>query len=205
MDTGKIKTLREKIAIPLDVAITLLKKNNGDISICEKEFHNENINEICKIAECDEETANRYYKVCNCDKIKAIDRINSRQIVISTREKQTQGNEIGFILWPEKANGENYKTTKRNDVFIPTADFDYIINEFKSVFPLENTVNKQVEESFDPCGHNFFDNKTCRLIVDSISEIKTDKPVVDRFIKELINWLNDKLEYADFIVVYGNL
>mgnify|MGYP001302866307 CR=1 FL=1 len=44
-------------------------------------------------------------------------------------------------------------TTKRNDVFIPDFDFDYIIEVFKSVFPLQNPKNNLIETSFDICGH----------------------------------------------------
>ena len=59
MDIEKIKTLRNKIAIPLDIAIKLLKNNNGNIEDSEREFHNNNIKEISVLAECDFETARK--------------------------------------------------------------------------------------------------------------------------------------------------
>ncbi|MEJ5105060.1 hypothetical protein [Chryseobacterium sp. MYb328] len=197
--------MRNKITIPLDVAIQLLKKNNGDIDISEQEFHNNNIREISISAECDPDTARENYELCKYDITKAIERINSRQIIITTRDAPSPRNEIGYILWPEDQDGECYKTTKRNDAFIPTTDFDYVIDEFKSVFPLENPWNKEMEVSFDICGHNYFDKTTCKIIIDRIMRTKTDELKVAKFKNELIEWLDDKLEYAEYIVVYGNL
>ncbi|MCS4303297.1 hypothetical protein [Chryseobacterium sp. BIGb0232] len=205
MDSEKIKILRNKITIPLDVTIQLLKKNNGDIDISEQEFHNNNIREISISAECDPDTARENYELCQYDITKAIERINSRQIIITTRDAPSPRNEIGYILWPEDQDGECYKTTKRNDAFIPTTDFDYVIDEFKSVFPLENPWNKEMEVSFDICGHNYFDKTTCKIIIDRIMQTKTDELKVAKFKNELIEWLDDKLEYAEYIVVYGNL
>ncbi len=205
MDSEKIKILRNRIAIPLDIAIKLLEENKGDIDASEKEFHNNNIKEISVVAECDFETARESYDFCKYDTTKAIEKINSKQVIITTRENPTPINEIGFILWPENKDGENYKTKKRNDAFIPTADFDYVINEFRSVFPLENPWNKIIEEHFDVCGHNYFDNKTCKTIIEKIMEKKTEELKITKFKNELIEWLNDKLIYADYIAVYGNL
>lgn len=205
MDREKIRILRNTIAIPLDIAIQLLEKNNGDIDASKQEFHNDNIREISMVAECDLDMARENYNICKYDKTKAIERINARSVIITTRENPTPRNEIGFILWPEDKNGENYKTTKRNDAFIPTTDFDYVINEFKAVFPLENPWNKYIEDRFDICGHNYFDKKTCETIIEKIKQTKTDDAKITKFKNDLIEWLNDKLVYADYITVYGNL
>lgn len=203
MDNEKIKILRSRIAVPLNVAIELLKKNNNDVLLCEQEFHDINIQTISQKAECDYKTANESYALCNYDVVKAIERINQKQVIIATG--YTTDSKIGFVLWPENAVGEFYKTTKRNDVFIHTEDFDIILKEFQSVFPLKNPWNNDIEDEFDPVGNNFFDNKTCRIIIEKISHIKNDDEKVQFFLKEVTNWLNDKLTYADYIVVYGNL
>ena len=205
MDSEKLKILRSRIAIPLDIAMNLLKENNGNIEDSEQEFHNTNIKEISILAECDIETAREIYNFCKYDTAKAVEKINSKQVIITTRENPTPRNEIGFILWPENKDGENYKTKKRNDAFIPTADFDYVIDVFRSVFPLENPWNKNIEEYFDVCGHNYFDKNTCRIIIEKIEQTKTGELKVTKFKNELIEWLNDKLTYADYLVIYGNL
>lgn len=203
MNNENVKLLREKIPVPLNIALELLKKNNYDIELCEKEFHDDNIQKICDRAECDYETAKENYKICNYDIAKAVERINQKQVIISTGK--TTDSKIGFILWPENAAGEAYKTEKRNDAFIPAEDFDIILKEFQSVFPLRNPWNDLVEDEFDIMGSNFFDNKTCREIVEKINQIKNEDEKVQTFLKEFLIWLNDKLVYADYIVVYGNL
>lgn len=43
MNSERVKILRSKIDIPLNMAIQLLKKNNGDIVLSEQDFHKENI------------------------------------------------------------------------------------------------------------------------------------------------------------------
>lgn len=139
------------------------------------------------------------------DVCKSIEKINQRQVIITTGKDTNHKNKIGFILWPENSKGEFYKTDKRNDAFISTYDFNYIMDEFKSVFPLKNPWNNIIEKSFDACGHNFFDNKTCRQIIERISNINHNDEKVQQFLKEVIAWFNDKLEYADYITVYGNL
>ena len=205
MDFKKVKELREKISIPLDVAIQLLKKNNGNILISEQDFHNNHINEISKVTECDFELAKENYITCNYNKVKAIEKINSRQLIITTRENPTPRNEIGFILWPENSKGERYKSLIRNDAFIPASDFDYILDDFRSVFPLENYFDQSIEECFDVCGENYFDKKILRLIIKKLTQKETKDLKAQNFINELITWLNDKLEYTDYIVIYGNL
>lgn len=56
-------------------------------------------------------------------------------LIITTREIKIRKNEIGFILWPENLDGKRYKTIKPNYVFIPTDDFEYIIDYFQISFP----------------------------------------------------------------------
>lgn len=203
MDNEKIKILRNRISIPLNIAVRLLKENNGDVLLCEKEFHDSNIGEICLKAECDYDTAKDNYGICNYDIAKAVERINDKQVIIKTG--RVADSKIGFILWPENVDGEFYKTTKRNDVFVQTEDFDIVLEVFKSVYPMQNPRNSLVEDEFDVLGTNFFDNKTCRLIVERISLMQNEDNRAQSFVVELTNWLNDKLTYADYIVVYGNL
>ncbi|MPT34694.1 MAG: hypothetical protein E2604_06315 [Flavobacterium sp.] len=205
MDPTKIKILRSRTAIPLDVAIQLLKENNGDIDASEQAFHHNKIRAIVFEAECDYETAKEYYELCKYDTTKAIERINNRTVRISTREKPTSRNEIGFSIWPVDHERHYYKTKKRNDVFIPAYDFDFILDEFNSVFPIQNPWNKQVETALYIYGHNYFDNATCRILSDRIAQSKTDDPKVLEFKMQFIAWLNDKLNYATYIVVFGNL
>ncbi len=203
MASENIKILRNKISIPLNKAMELLKNNNDDVILAEQDFHNQNIIEICIKAECEAETARKEYEICNYDVVKTIERINQKRVIISTGNNEDS--KIGFVLWPENAEGEFYKTEKRNDVFISSEDFEIVLKAFQSVFPIKNPWNDIIEDEFDKIGTNFFDNKTSRLIVERISRIEPNNEKEKAFLFEFINWLNDKLAYADYITVYGNL
>lgn len=191
--------------MPLTTAIRLLKSNDGDIYICEQEFHKEIIREICKAAECEEETAKEYYIASIYDLNKAVEKINQRAVTITTRVNKASKNEIGFVLWPETATREAYKSAKRNDIFIPTDDFDYILETFASAFPVYNPLTKEVETSFNVCGLNYFDNQTCTRVAERISRIECDDLPIKQFLQDVATWLNDTLKYAEYILVYGNL
>ncbi len=108
-------------------------------------------------------------------------------------------------MWEENEDLNKYITSRDRRLFIPTDDFDYVIDVFKSVFPIQNPNSSQLEESFDICGHNFFTNEICRVIVGKLAEIETENPNVEKFIRDLIKWFNIRSRYAKWIVVYGNL
>ncbi len=207
MDIEKVKILKKKLSIPLTVAIQLLKENEGDLSACEKAFHYNNINTICRLAECDERVAQKYYHIMKQDVEKAIEKINQRLVCITTKEPHETVNKIGFILWAENEHLTQYITSKAESVFIPTEDFQYVIKEFRAVFPVKRPFKDReiIEHHFDICGHNFFDNQTCRTIVERIARISNRDPKVERFLRELIQWFNVKLRFANYIMVYGNL
>jgi len=198
MDVEKVKILRQKLSIPLNAAIKLIKENNGDVSACEKEFHNSNLMAICRLAECDEVVANKFYYIFKYDVQKAIKKIDERLVCITTNEPNETVDKIGFILWAENESLNKYITSKAESIFIQTKDFEYVINEFKSVLEI-------IDESFDIYGYNTFDNQTCRGIVNQIARIKTDDPKVEKFLRDLIKWFNVKLRFADSIAVFGNL
>ncbi len=71
---------------------------------------------------------------------------------------------------------------KEKIIFITTEDFEYVLPAFLSAFPLHYPIEQQ---NFDHCFDNNFDNKTCERL--------------------LIQWLNARLVYADWITVEGTL
>jgi len=207
MDTEKIKILRQKLSLPLNAAIKLIKEHNGDVSACEKAFHKNNINAICRLAECDESMAKKYYHICKHDVPKAIKKIDERLVCITTNEPDEMVHKIGFSLWAENESLNKYITSKADSIFIQSKDFDYVIKEFQSVFPLKRSYKDSqiIDNCFSICGYNTFDNKTCRHIIKRIARITTDDPKVEKFLRDLIKWFNIKLRFADCIVIYGTL
>lgn len=195
MEFEKLKKLRKKIPIPLKKAIELLEKNNGNIEACEKEFHKLTIDAICKITDCEKEKATRIYYKFNFNKEKAIHEINNEQSVLAIEHLIPAKNTIGFILWFEDEHGKEYKTEKRNDIFIPTKDFDFIKKEFTS----------NCSENFSSTSSNYFDKSDCKLIIEAIQKIKTDHPNQNKFLQDLQDWMEKSLKFAEVLVVYGNL
>jgi len=195
MDREKLKLLRNKIAIPLKEAIELLKENNGDIKASETAFHQKKIEEICVITEDEEQLVKQYYRKFNHDKEKVIRKLCERQLIFTIKETSVPKNSIGFIFWYEQENGEQYKTLNRNSAFIPTEDFDYILEEFKSA----------CTENFDRTGFNYFDKVTTLKIIEGINTISKHDPKLKEFLNELNKWILEKMAYAHRLVVYGNL
>jgi hypothetical protein len=193
MDTEKIKILRNKISIPLNVAKKLLAENNNDIELSVQKFHKNNINTICRLAECDEPIAEKYYFVCKYDIEKTIKKIHEQLFYLTATPNQPI-DKIGFILWTENESLNDYATSRDKSLFIQTKDFEYIIN-----------IIRTFEKRFDTTGFNRFDNETMRKIVEQIARIETNDSDVESFFRALIKWLNSKLRYAHNIIIYGNL
>lgn len=190
----KIKELREKITIPVHVAKKLLAENNNDVELSVQEFHRNNINTICRLAECNETIAEKYYHISKYDIEKTIKKIHERLIYLTATPNETI-DKIGFIIWAENESLEKYATSLDRSIFIQTKDFEYVIDIFESSDP----------ETFDITGHNRFDNKTMRKIVEQIARLKVKTSHEELFLRDLIKWFNSRLRYADEIVVFGNL
>lgn len=205
MDMQQIIALRKRVPIPSAAAVRLLKEHAGDLDACAAAWHATQVQAICDATGCDKETAEESYEVCHQDLEKAIVRILARPIILTTRSEPGPKNEIGYVLWPENADGQPYKSISRNDAFIPAADFEWVIAAFRAAYPIPSRHGRGVETAFDVCGHNHFDRDTMQRITARILEAPAADPVVARFRVALVAWIQDKLTYADYLVVYGNL
>lgn len=203
-DFQNMKKLRDRLSIPLDLAKELIIENDGDLLTCEQEFHRNNINTICRLADCDEIIAKKYYKIYEFDIEKSIKKIHEQLFYLTVNPNEPIDN-IGFILTAENESLDKYVTPRDKSLFIQSKDFEYVIDAFKSVFPLTDSETGEMQECFDIVSDNFFNNKTSRIIVNKMAEFKTKDPNVESFLRNLIKWLNIQLRYADNIIVYGNL
>ncbi|MCI4670511.1 MAG: hypothetical protein MRZ79_20410 [Bacteroidia bacterium] len=195
MEPQKIKSLRKKLSISLKEAIELLKKHNGNIEASEEEFHDKKINEICKATECDKDKAKKSYEKFNFNTEKAIKEINNEQKILTIGNQRIAKNSIGFVLWFEDDKGEPFKNKKRNDIFIPTEDFDFIKEEFES----------NCSENFDITFNNYFDRNECKLILKALEKKNSKTQNQEKFLNDLKEWMNENLKFVGTLVVYGNL
>lgn len=201
-NTQDIKILKDKLYISLKEAKELLGKYKT-IEISEQKFHQNNINYICRLTGCDEVMAEKYYHLFHFDREKAIQKIaKETQIIrLSTSNKNT--NKVGFIVWAENESIDKYLSPTEKYLFIPSEDFDLVILAFQSVYPLQNSEN--IESSFDYTGRNDFDNSNVHQIVKNLASIENEDPDFEIFIRNLIQWLQIQLRFADYIIVEGNL
>lgn len=200
----KIQILKERLSISMSLAIELINENNGDLLMCEQEFNRNNINTICRLAECNEEVAEKYYKTHNFDVKKSIQKINEQLFYLTTTPEESIGG-VGFSLWAENKSLDKYLRSRDKTLFIQTKDFEYVLDVFQSVFPMTDLDSGFTQESFDIVGMNYFDNKTCRIIVEKLAKIKTKDVNVELFLRDLIKWFHIHLRYAEEIIIYGNL
>ena len=203
----KVKELRNRISIPMKKAIELLKKNNGDILLCETEFRNMNIAEICDRTMCGEELVRKTYKECGFDTEKTIVCLSSRGRTISTRNinERTPKREIGYSLSPSRYGEKWWLTPASECVFISADDFDYIYDIVNSIFPITDPETQEKSYSIYPCGDNRISKKAWETIIDKLETKHFEEQKVDKFVKDVICWVKEKLENADEIVLDGNL
>ena len=123
VEFSKIKELRERLSIPIALARELINDNHGDLKACEQEFHNNNINTICRLAECDEARAQKYYKICEFDIEKSVNKIHE-QLFYLTVTPEGRIDKIGFILWAENKSLDKYVRSRDKSLFIQTSDFE---------------------------------------------------------------------------------
>lgn len=200
----RIKNLSKRLSVSLGTALQLIKENGDNIEACETAFHKNNMNTICRLGECDESVAKELYYRYSFDVEKTIKRINEQATCLTPAPNKTC-NKIGFLIWEEGKFLHKYKTIKNRKIFIQDQDFSYVKGSFQKVFPLKNPYTNELENQFDPCLDHVFDNQTCRLIVKEMAGIKTTSQSVELFLRKLIRWFNFRLEYADYIIVSGNL
>lgn len=214
MDIEKIKQLRSQLALPIGYAWQLLQQNQGNVQQSIQAYHQQNIARICQQTECEESLAKMtYWRFFNTKQTdhehciaKAIKNINATITVISSHDPHSK---IGFIMWGETQSGDYYQPfiARKHVIFVPSDDFDIILPYFKQVFPLQ--IPYGMEDSFDYCGLNWFDNGTFQQIINNIkanqNHICADNLDYQQFLQHLLAWWDELLSYAQMIVVEGTL
>lgn len=203
MNIQKLKELRKRLSISLTEAKELLAETD-DLVVCEQIYHQNNRKTIQRLTQCEEVTANKFYTITKFDVEKAVQKIHE-QLVFFTATPGESLEKIGYVLWEENVALDHYITSRDRTLFIQSKDFEIVLPVFKSVFPLKNPLNDEVQIAFDSVSNNLFDNKTCNDIVLKLAKIKTNDPDVELFLRNLIYWFQTRLRYAEYIVVSGNL
>ena len=200
----EIQTLKTELALPLQKAKTLLEQTAGDIPAAIALYHQENIATIIADTKCECWEAESVYERFHYDVEKAIKHIYSTSLTTSVdggRDKSEMG--MGYLI---SALDANLKNLPKRSIFIPIEDFDqYLLEDFKSVFPLYQPQWDKVEDYFNCTTSNVFDSTTCRKIIAQLCQRTFTDEKVKIFIEKVISYLEEKLSTCTYIEVYGNI
>ena len=200
----EIQTLKTELALPLQKAKTLLEQTAGDILAAITLYHQENIATIMADTKCERWEAESVYERFHYDVEKAVKQIFSTSITISVndgRDKSERG--MGYLI---SALDANLKNLPKRSIFIPIEDFDqYLLEDFKSVFPLYQPQWNKIEPHFNCTTSNLFDSTTCRKIIAQLRQRTFTDEKVKIFIEKIITDVEEKLSTCAYIEVYGNI
>ena len=200
----EIQILKTELALPLQKAKTLLEQTAGDIPAAIAFYHQENITSIMAETECERWEAESVYERFNYNVEKAVKQIFSTSLTISVEDKRdTSERGMGYLI---SALDTDLNNVSKRSTFIPIEDFDqYLLEDFKSVFPLYQPQCNKVENYFNCTNSNIFDSTTCRKIITQLRQHTFTDDKVKIFIEKIITDVEEKLSTCAYIEVYGNI
>nr|WP_314560927.1 hypothetical protein [uncultured Capnocytophaga sp.] len=200
----QIQTLKTQLALPLQKAKTLLEQTAGDIPAAIALYHQENIATIMAETKCEHWEAKSVYERFNYNVEKAVKHIFSTSLTISVEDKRdTSEIGMGYLI---SALDTDLKNVSKRSIFIPIEDFDqYLLEDFKSVFPLYQPQWNKIEPHFNCTTSNVFDPTTCLKIIAQLRQRTFTDEKVKIFIQKVIADIEEKLPTCAYIEVYGNI
>ena len=200
----EIQILKTELALPLQKAKTLLEQTAGDIPAAIAFYHQENITSIMAETECERWEAESVYERFNYNVEKAVKHIYSTSLTISVngeRDKSERG--MGYLI---SALDGNLNNLPERSIFIPIEDFDqYLLEDFKSVFPLYQPQWNKIEPHFKGTTSNLFDPTMCRKIIAQLRQHPFTEEKVKTFVEKVLTYIEEKLLICAYIEVYGNI
>ena len=200
----EIQILKTELALPLQKSKTLLEQTAGDIPAAIALYHQGNITTIMAETECEHWEAESVYERFNYNVEKAVKHIFSTSLTISVEDKRdTSERGMGYLISVLDADLNN---VSKRSTFIPIEDFDqYLLEDFKSVFPLYQPQWNKIEPHFNCTTSNVFDPTLCRKIITQLRQQTFTDDKVKIFIEKIITNLEEKLPTCAYIEVYGNI
>lgn len=200
----EIQILKTELALPLHKAKILLEQTAGDIPAAIALYHQENIATIMAETECEHWEAKSVYERFNYNVEKAVKQIFSTSLTISVEDKRdTSERGMGYLV---SALDTDLNNVSKRSIFIPIEDFDqYLLEDFKSVFPLYQPQWNKIEPYFNCTTSNLFDPTLCRKIITQLRQRTFTDDKVKIFIEKIITDVEEKLPTCAYIEVYGNI
>ncbi|MDN4616734.1 hypothetical protein QCD85_01400 [Paenibacillus sp. PsM32] len=111
---------------------------------------------------------------------------------------------LGYELLPARY-GEKWDQIQADSVFIYAGDFDYLIPYLKKHYPIVDPVTNDRYGYFDTSGFNPIAKALWTNILAEMKAYQTKDRELKAFIRSLVTWLEIQLEWADEIIIFGNL
>ncbi|WP_111858193.1 hypothetical protein [Acinetobacter sp. CFCC 10889] len=213
MNKEKLNELRSKITIPLAEALALLRQYDENIERCIQAYHDENIGKICFETACESMVAEKYYyDVSYQNNVKKVvekiihinDALNEMPIKLTVEENPETVSNIGFFIWAADEDLEFIVSEKNRRYFIPSDDFSYVIEIFRSMYPVLNPCSGKMERYFDACFDNYFGQETIQRIISKIQILNFLDINVMNFLAKIVQCLEEKMSIGTYVVVEGN-
>lgn len=200
----EIQILKTELALSLQKAKILLEQTAGDIPAAIALYHQENIATIMAETECEHWEAESVYERFNYNVEKVVKHIFSTSLTISVEDKRdTSERGMGYLVSALDADLNN---VSKRSIFIPIEDFDqYLLENFKSVFPLYQPQWNKIEPYFNCTTSNLFDPTLCRKIIAQLRQRTFTDEKVKIFIQKVIADIEEKLTTCAYVEVYGNI
>ena len=200
----EIQTLKTELALPLQKAKTLLEQTAGDLPAAIALCHHENIATIMAETECERWEAESAYKRFDHNVEKTVKHIFSTSLTISVDNRgDTSERGMGYII---TALDTDLNVVSKRSIFIPIEDFDqYLLEDFKSVFPLYQPQWNKIEPHFKGTTSNLFDPTMCRKIIAQLRQHPFTEEKVKTFVEKVLTYIEEKLLICAYIEVYGNI
>ena len=200
----EIQILKTALSISLQKAKALLEQTAGDISAAINLYHQENIATIMAETECERWEAESVYERFNHNVEKTVKHIFSTSLTISVdNRRDTSERGMGYII---TALDTDLNVVSKRSIFIPIEDFDqYLLEDFKSVFPLYQPQWNKIEPHFKGTTSNLFDPTMCRKIIAQLRQHPFTEEKVKTFVEKVLTYIEEKLLICAYIEVYGNI
>ena len=154
--------------------------------------------------ECERWEAESVYGRFNYNIEKTVKHIFSTSLTISVdNRRDTSERGMGYLISALDADLNNLP---KRSIFIPIEDFDqYLLEDFKSVFPLYQPQSNKVENYFNCTTSNLFDPTVCRKIIAQLRQRTFTDEKVKIFIQKVIADVEEKLPTCAYVEVYRNI
>lgn len=112
-------------------------------------------------------------------------------------------NEPGYFLGTHRP-GEDFYTCEEL-LFVSYVDMELLMPIVEKQYPLTDPQTGEVYTAFDHCWDNVIAASVWKEILDEMDQFPPENEAHHVFIQQLTEWIRERLQVADYIVMEGTL